>query len=120
MITCSRRLTRLTSPYQVVGGTKFYERAEIKDAVAYLVTLVNPHDVGAFTRIINSPRRGIGSTSKISRVLAHANGRRLGLGGGLGARADRWPLFSGRGRELLRLHGSSASCGSEPLIRCLQ
>ena len=58
--------------YQVIGGTKFYERAEIKDAIAYLTVLVNPQDVGAFTRIVNSPRRGIGSTS-MSRVLAFAN-----------------------------------------------
>jgi DNA helicase-2/ATP-dependent DNA helicase PcrA len=65
-------LTRADIAYQVVGGTKFYERAEIKDAVAYLITLVNPHDTGAFTRIVNSPRRGIGSTS-VSRLLSFAN-----------------------------------------------
>jgi DNA helicase-2/ATP-dependent DNA helicase PcrA len=65
-------LTRADIGYQVIGGTKFYERAEIKDAVAYLITLVNHHDVGAFTRIVNSPRRGIGSTS-LSHVLSHAN-----------------------------------------------
>jgi DNA helicase-2/ATP-dependent DNA helicase PcrA len=65
-------LVRADVPYQVVGGTKFYERAEIKDAIAYLTVLVNPQDVGAFTRIVNSPRRGIGATS-LSRVLAYAN-----------------------------------------------
>ncbi|MGI8412433.1 MAG: ATP-dependent helicase [Solirubrobacteraceae bacterium] len=65
-------LVRAEIAYQVIGGTKFYERAEIKDAVAYLTVLVNPQDVGAFTRIVNSPRRGIGSTS-LSRVLAFAN-----------------------------------------------
>ena len=65
-------LVRADVPYQVIGGTKFYERAEIKDAIAYLTTLVNPQDAGAFTRIVNSPRRGIGSTS-VSRVLAYAN-----------------------------------------------
>lgn len=65
-------LVRAEIPYQVIGGTKFYERMEIKDAVAYLTTLVNPQDVGAFTRIVNSPRRGIGSTS-MSRVLGFAN-----------------------------------------------
>jgi DNA helicase-2/ATP-dependent DNA helicase PcrA len=65
-------LVRAEIAYQVIGGTKFYERAEIKDAIAYLVTLVNPQDVGAFTRIVNSPRRGIGNTT-ISRLLAHAN-----------------------------------------------
>ncbi len=65
-------LVRAEIPYQVIGGTKFYERAEIKDAVAYLTTLINPQDVGAFTRIVNAPRRGIGTTS-MSRVLAFAN-----------------------------------------------
>src|SRR2546421_4159436 len=65
-------LTRADMAYQVVGGTKFYERAEIKDAIAYLIALVNPQDAGAFTRIVNSPRRGIGSTS-LSRVLSFAN-----------------------------------------------
>jgi superfamily I DNA/RNA helicase len=65
-------LVRAEIAYQVIGGTKFYERAEIKDAVAYLTVLVNQQDVGAFTRIVNSPRRGIGSTS-MSRVLSFAN-----------------------------------------------
>ncbi len=65
-------LVRAEIAYQVIGGTKFYERAEIKDAIAYLTVLVNPQDVGAFTRIVNSPRRGIGATS-MSRVLAFAN-----------------------------------------------
>jgi DNA helicase-2/ATP-dependent DNA helicase PcrA len=65
-------LVRAEIPYQVIGGTKFYERAEIKDAVAYLTVLLNPQDVGAFTRIVNSPRRGIGATS-MSRVLGFAN-----------------------------------------------
>jgi DNA helicase-2/ATP-dependent DNA helicase PcrA len=65
-------LVRADIGYQVVGGTRFYERAEIKDAVAYLTALVNPRDAGAFTRIVNSPRRGIGTTS-VARVLAYAN-----------------------------------------------
>ncbi len=65
-------LVRAEIAYQVVGGTRFYERAEIKDAVAYLTALVNPQDAGAFTRIVNSPRRGIGATS-VARILAYAN-----------------------------------------------
>jgi DNA helicase-2/ATP-dependent DNA helicase PcrA len=56
----------------VIGGTKFYDRAEIKDAIAYMTTLVNPQDAGAFTRIVNSPKRGIGSTS-MSKLLAYTN-----------------------------------------------
>ena len=65
-------LVRAQVGYQIIGGTKFYERAEIKDAVQYLQFLVNPQDGTAFTRIANSPRRGIGQTS-LSRVLAYAN-----------------------------------------------
>jgi ATP-dependent DNA helicase UvrD/PcrA len=58
--------------YQLIGGPKFYERAEIKDAIAYLTTLVNQQDTGSFTRIVNTPPRGIGSTS-LSRLLSFAN-----------------------------------------------
>jgi DNA helicase-2/ATP-dependent DNA helicase PcrA len=65
-------LVRAEIGYQVIGGTKFYERAEIKDAISYLNWLVNPQDIGAFTRIANSPRRGIGQTS-LGRVIGHAN-----------------------------------------------
>jgi DNA helicase-2/ATP-dependent DNA helicase PcrA len=64
-------LVRREIAYQVIGGTKFYERAEVKDAIAYLIALVNPHDVVSFTRIANSPKRGIGQTS-LSRVVTHA------------------------------------------------
>jgi DNA helicase II / ATP-dependent DNA helicase PcrA len=65
-------LVRREIAYQVIGGTKFYERAEIKDAIAYLQFLANPFDVVSFGRIANSPRRGLGQTS-LARVLAHAN-----------------------------------------------
>jgi ATP-dependent DNA helicase UvrD/PcrA len=64
-------LVRREIGYQVIGGTKFYERAEIKDAIAYLTILANPQDVISFTRVANSPKRGIGQTS-LSRVIAHA------------------------------------------------
>jgi DNA helicase-2/ATP-dependent DNA helicase PcrA len=64
-------LVRREIAYQVIGGTKFYERAEIRDAIAYLTVLANPQDAMAFTRVANSPKRGIGQTS-LSRVLAHA------------------------------------------------
>ncbi len=64
-------LVRREIAYQVIGGTKFYERAEIKDAIAYLSLLANPFDVVSFTRVANSPRRGIGQTS-LARVTNHA------------------------------------------------
>jgi len=65
-------LVRREIAYQVIGGTKFYDRAEIKDALAYLVLLVNPQDAGAFTRIANVPRRGLGATS-LARVTGWGN-----------------------------------------------
>jgi ATP-dependent DNA helicase UvrD/PcrA len=65
-------LVRYGVPYQVIGGTRFYERAEIKDALAYLTLLVNQSDTVAFGRIVNSPRRGIGQTSQ-ARLVGHAN-----------------------------------------------
>jgi DNA helicase-2/ATP-dependent DNA helicase PcrA len=65
-------LVRYGVGYQVIGGTRFYERAEIKDALAYLTLLVNPHDTVAFQRAVNSPRRGIGNTSQ-ARIVSHAN-----------------------------------------------
>jgi len=65
-------LNRFDLPYQVIGGTKFYERAEVKDAVAYLSLLANPADAVSFARIVNSPRRGIGKTTQ-GRLVSHAN-----------------------------------------------
>ena len=65
-------LVRYEVPYQVIGGTKFYERAEVKDAIAYLSLLANPADAISFTRVINSPRRGIGRQTE-ARILSHTN-----------------------------------------------
>ena len=71
-------LVRATSPIRWSAGTKFYERAEIKDAIQYLTFLVNPQDATAFTRIANSPRRGLGQTS-LSRVLALADAKGISV-----------------------------------------
>ena len=64
-------LVRQGVPYQVIGGPRFYERAEIKDAVAYLQVLDNPSDAVSLMRIANRPRRGIGDTS-IQRLVTYA------------------------------------------------
>ena len=64
-------LVRQDVPYQVIGGPRFYERAEIRDATAYLSVLVNPPDATSLLRIANRPRRGIGDTS-LQRLVTQA------------------------------------------------
>jgi len=64
-------LRRHDIAYQVVGGLRFYDRAEVKDALAYLQVLINPSDAISLRRIINAPRRGIGDTT-VSRLIQHA------------------------------------------------
>ena len=59
-------------PYQIVGGVKFYERAEVKDAMAYLSVISNPSDGVSLERIINVPKRGLGATS-VGRLQEYAN-----------------------------------------------
>ncbi|MDP9072335.1 MAG: DNA helicase PcrA [Actinomycetota bacterium] len=69
------RLVRQHIPYKVVGGTKFYDRREVKDLVAYLRAITNPADEVSLKRIVNVPKRGVGETS-ISRLDALAASRR--------------------------------------------
>ena len=69
-------LVRQSVDYRVIGGPRFYERAEIKDAIAYLQLLENPADEVSLRRIVNQPRRGIGATS-LDRLSNHA--RMMGL-----------------------------------------
>ncbi len=66
-------LVRQGIDYQVIGGPRFYERAEIKDAIAYLQVLDNPVDAVSLLRIANRPRRGIGDTS-LARLVTYADG----------------------------------------------
>ena len=63
-------------PYDVVGGTNFYARREIKDILAYLKTIDNGKDDVAVKRIINVPKRGIGATT-IARVQEYADERNI-------------------------------------------
>jgi DNA helicase-2/ATP-dependent DNA helicase PcrA len=71
-------LVRQGVAYQVIGGPRFYERAEIKDAIAYLQAIDNPYDAVSLTRIANRPRRGIGDASLARlQTWADAQGRSL-------------------------------------------
>jgi DNA helicase-2/ATP-dependent DNA helicase PcrA len=71
-------LVRQGIAYQVIGGPRFYERAEIKDLVAYLQVLDNPYDAVSLLRIANRPRRGIGDSS-LARLQAWADQREISL-----------------------------------------
>ena len=91
-------LRRRAIPYQIIGGVRFYERKEIKDILAYLRVIANPHDHVSLMRILNVPTRGIGS-STIQRVQ-HA--------------AIEWGTsFYG---AMGRLAGSSAESGAEAQV----
>jgi DNA helicase-2/ATP-dependent DNA helicase PcrA len=88
-------LVRQDIPYQVIGGPKFYERAEIKDAIAYLQVIDNPSDAISLTRIANRPRRGIGDAS-LARLQTYADAHGLPL----------WEALE---------HPEEAGCGGAPL-----
>lgn len=67
-------LNRAAIPYKIVGGMKFYERAEIKDIISYLRLVENPHDDFSLKRVVNRPKRGVGK-STIDKLYAFAYGK---------------------------------------------
>jgi len=71
-------LVRQGVAYQVIGGPRFYERAEIKDLVAYLQVIDNPYDAVSLQRIANRPRRGIGDSS-LARLQSYADSHGISL-----------------------------------------
>src|SRR5690625_1565833 len=71
-------LMKSTISYQMVGGTRFYDRKEIKDMIAYLRLITNPDDDFSFERVVNEPKRGIGATS-IERLRAYATDHGISL-----------------------------------------
>ncbi|WP_431831376.1 UvrD-helicase domain-containing protein [Corynebacterium pseudodiphtheriticum] len=89
-------------PYKVVGGTKFYERKEIRDVVAYLRVLENPDDTVSLRRIINTPKRGIGEKAQ-GQVALHAENYNISFGKAMqAAAAGEISGLSARARNSLR------------------
>jgi DNA helicase II / ATP-dependent DNA helicase PcrA len=76
-------LVRQGVAYQVIGGPRFYERAEVKDVIAYLQAIDNPYDAVSLQRIANKPRRGIGDAS-LARLQTHADAHGISLWEALG------------------------------------
>ena len=72
------RFLKIGLPYQVIGGLRFYERSEIRDAIAYLRLLHSPDDQLAFERIINKPKRGLGNTT-ISIIEKYSRSMNISL-----------------------------------------
>ncbi|HET9148078.1 MAG TPA: UvrD-helicase domain-containing protein [Acetobacteraceae bacterium] len=111
------RFITLGIPYRVVGGLRFYERAEIRDAIAYLRVLAQPADDLAFERIVNTPKRGLGETAlralheraRADSVPLTEAASRLAAESGLRGRArdNLRELLAGfaRWREMLRDQG---------------
>ncbi|TPW35300.1 ATP-dependent helicase [Oecophyllibacter saccharovorans] len=95
-------LIRLGIPYQVIGGLRFYERAEIRDGTAYMRALVQPADDLAFERIINTPKRGIGPKS-LERLRAMGRKRQLPLQATIRQMLERKELKGKAADELQRL-----------------
>jgi DNA helicase-2/ATP-dependent DNA helicase PcrA len=99
------RLARVGIPYKVVGGTRFYDRKEIKDAIAYLRAAANPADEVSVKRILNVPKRGIGDTT-VGRLDAWAAPHGITFLRALGeaeAAGVKGPALKGI-REFLNLH----------------
>jgi DNA helicase-2/ATP-dependent DNA helicase PcrA len=87
---------RLGLPYRVVGGVRFYERREVRDALAYLRVLANPEDTVSLRRILNVPKRGIGDRAEAC-VSAHAERERVSFAAALAdAAAGRVGLLNPR------------------------
>jgi DNA helicase-2/ATP-dependent DNA helicase PcrA len=94
------RMITLAIPYRVVGGLRFYERAEIRDAIAYLRVLRQPSDDLAFERIVNVPRRGVGETA-LRGMHAAARAQQISLYAAAAQLAEAGAL-KGKVREGIR------------------
>ncbi len=92
---------RMGLPYRVVGGVRFYERKEVRDALAYLRALANPDDAVSLRRILNVPKRGIGDRAEAC-VSAHADKQRISFNDALrDAVEDKVPMLNARSRNAI-------------------
>jgi DNA helicase-2/ATP-dependent DNA helicase PcrA len=96
-------LVRQGVAYQVIGGPRFYERAEVKDVIAYLQAIDNPYDAVSLQRIANRPRRGIGDAS-LARLQTHADAHGISLWEALG-QAEEAGISAAPLRAVQQLHG---------------
>ncbi|MGI9062746.1 MAG: DNA helicase PcrA [Pseudonocardiaceae bacterium] len=100
---------RLGLPYKVVGGVRFYERREVRDALAYLRVLANPEDTVSLRRILNVPKRGIGDRAE-AVVAAHAERERTTFAAALRAAA------AGQDVPMLHVRSRAAITGFVALL----
>jgi DNA helicase-2/ATP-dependent DNA helicase PcrA len=94
------RFIRVGLPYRVVGGVRFYERKEIRDAIAYLRAIANPDDDVSVRRVLNVPKRGIGDRAE-AMIEAFASSERISFGAALD-RADQAPGLATRSLTQIR------------------
>ena len=110
-------LVREGVSYQIVGGVRFYERAEIRDAMAYLAVIANPDDSGSLERIINTPKRGLGATS-VAKLQDYARRNEISLYEAL-ADIDEVNVTASARKSCRAVHGSCSRAGGSPPERCL-
>ncbi|MHB0914541.1 MAG: ATP-dependent helicase [Thermoleophilia bacterium] len=107
-------LVRYGIPYRVVGGTKFYERAEIKDAMAYLLALNNPADSVSLARIINTPKRGLGKAA-VATLTRFADAEGISMLEAAGRSGDIADLRPAATRSLNSFHATMAGLAETAL-----
>ena len=96
------RFLTLAIPYRVIGGLRFYERMEVRDAVAYLRVIHQPKDDLAFERIINTPKRGIGKAT-MEGIHAHARGHNCSMSEAIEARIASGDIKGKQATNLAKL-----------------
>lgn len=94
---------RMGIPYRIIGGHKFYDRKEIRDAIAYLSVIVNPNDSVRLARIINEPKRGIGDTS-FDAAVEISQGLGIGIFDVI-KNADQFPKLSRCAKKMMEFAG---------------